>query len=358
MHLKIMTALFVSTFGLFSGNRNLTVKIMKSVKLVDQDIGCIPNDDNDFNLSLTFKSHRYGIHTCYLAFTNTLVKSTSEFHNDSTYPTSYVFKTLDWNKTIMYSGATKKVEFTIPRKMITSKANMFYLYDEEFNNAKTSSTLYSYFFRLDIQYPTTYDLTTEGDIYRDGDGYTGAYIRDDTIYQNPYKIQHTGFDKNFTNPTKNRIPLRQMQLSILNYKKEVEAPEYGGAVLKVKNNLDDFPFFNLKTDGRTSWREVPIEFEESDESNLWIPRLKEALGVTMDGRTMKPQEEMNDNDLLTKDIYLPSVDAGEAKIFSFELVVSDTGPNGLDKWTYSFEVTKTENYVGSCISSNYCVVRE
>lgn len=358
--MRFLLKQFVGTLflGCFASNALPTTGVIQTVALNDQEIGCIPNNDKDFTLSVTYTAKMKGTHQFFVVFDNTLVNSTDEFHNDSSYPRSYVIRDITWNKVIMTARTCKTLTFTIPRKMIMPKGNMFYIYNKEYNTDMSSSTNFQTFFRLDVQSPITWDLTAKGDLYRTSTGYTGASIVGGKVYQSPYTIKHVGFEDEFINPEKNRIPLEDIQLGILNYKKELVAPIYRDAYIRVTSYLDDFDIFPLKTDGYTSWREIPVEFEECDNSELYRLRLRSDYAVTMDGRTMKELIHKNPRDMLTRDIYLPPVEAGDAKVFQFELNVIDTGPNQLDKWVYRFDVTKTENYIGSCISSTYCVGRD
>ncbi|GEM_PF-6010395 len=352
-----MVSLIGSMFlGCFATTATDTVT--QTAFLDDQEIGCIPNNDQDFNLDIKLKAVRKGTHEFYIVFNNSLVESTPEFHNDGKFPTSFVYRDTMWMKVTIFAKGTKTLSITVDRKMINATGNKFWLYNRETNADGTKSATFVSYFRLDVQSPRTWDLTTEGDLKRDKDAFTGASVSDHTVYQNAYTIKHEGFVKEFKNPDKNRLPFNQLQIGVLDYKKELVMPLYRNAYIKITNYLSDFDIFPLETDGYTSWRQIPVEIVESDDNEMYTFQLRDTYAVTMDGRTMKRMEDKNDTDLYTNDLYFPPVEAGEAKVFKCILEVIDTGPNQLDKWVYQFEVTKTKNFIGSCISSTYCVGRE
>ncbi|MCQ2798681.1 MAG: hypothetical protein MJ220_02250 [Bacilli bacterium] len=330
-----------------------TSTIGESGVFVDSTVKGIPDGEDDYRFSLIFRGTKIGYHNLYVVLSNSLTKSVSSFQNDSTYPGSYVIKDSTWTKQRILIGATKRMDIVVPRKVIADKGNIFYFYNEEYKDSTfTEKSSYMRSTRLDVVKPVNYSLPSSA--YLSNGGFSGFSISNGVFKNTAYQIEHRGFQSEIYNPAYNRIPLEYMLIRYKNYLGYYSVLPHKEISLRIYSHIEKFPLWPIKTDGIRRWVDIPLSFHYSYDS-FWRPGLKNAVGVTIDGRDMKAVEDMKDGDLLTNDVYLPAVMPNEVNKYSMEILINGCADNLVDTISYKFDLYKSSNELGSCSTSYYCL---
>lgn len=171
-----------------------------------------------------------------------------------------------------------------------------------------------------------------------------------------WRSENRGLASNYQNPLQNRVPLSSALWRSVNFDGVAERFHYTSAYLRLHNDDGSFTIGLPGHNATERWRDFPLALGNAVSSGSFASfRTSEDYAVTPDGRYMRPFKEKSERDYFTHELYLPPVKNEERKTFSFSLIITGGGQNGLDSYHWDFTIEKDKNYFGSVNNSDYTV---
>lgn len=222
------------------------------------------------------------------------------------------------------------------------------------------STLFDDVFALDFWVQKSQNL----EIGDDNDGaFSGAYrfggeVFDSTgkLHNDTPTLSHYGFRKVIENPPSNHLPFSSWRLKQTDHYSSATPLTYRDSYLKIAANQGDFAGIGEEiAENGSVWRKIPLSWSLNSAGEN-TPQLRDAYAVSPDGRQMKPLSQKGERDVVTHQLYLPSLSAeSPTRNYHFELMVNACGYFSLHSIHYAFDLTKSKDVVGNCENSTWCV---
>jgi hypothetical protein len=175
-----------------------------------------------------------------------------------------------------------------------------------------------------------------------------------------YSMYYYGFEAAYTNPRFDRIPLQDWTFRFLNANRSDTDPMYESCYLRLEQGEADFaPYGEEKWENGQAYRIIPLSLipKPSQEGLMFGGlTLQEEMAISRDGRIVRKKENALANDLRTWQIYLPPLKLKDSALnYVFDLYVTGCGEYHIDTIHGRIPISKTHNFFGNCLNSDWCV---
>jgi hypothetical protein len=253
------------------------------------------------------------------------------------------------------SSTNISVVFTLPKDYLQDYGNLLRLGVLFCPDGQTTYRDYGVDFSISVYHPRSFSLQNPL-IFKESKQ-IGSYLSYPTSSINsPWEIHHEGFLETYNDPPHSLLPFKDLKLWNIDQIQRKIRFTAKTAYLRLYGSNPDIPFGRDGHDQAVSWKDFDLLFYWNPKGGYSYPVLANAYYVSLDGRYMQSESAHASSAVLTNQFYLPPVKNSESRKFTFQYFFEGCGLESKDNIKSSqFVLTKTHNYMGSFVNSEYAV---